>query len=125
MKWKHSLRKWRKDRNLKEPQSDINDITGNPAIVDMLEEETQELKDALLNLDEHEEIDACADHIVLAANHIEQKGYDLDLVMKEVLKEISSRVGSINLETGKWEKDRSQDPDTLYKADYSTCKIKL
>lgn len=89
----------------------------------MLLEEVYELKDAILAGDEHEIIDALADTIVLSSNHIGQMKYDLDLVMKETLKEISSRRGSINQETGKWEKDKSQDPTNLYKANYKTCKV--
>ena len=114
MRWKAGLRLWREKRNLKEPQTE--------AIVGMLREEIGELYDAIINKDEFEEINACADLIVLASNHIEQKGYDLDLIMKETVKEISSREGSIG-EDGKWHKDKNQNPDTLYKPDYSTCKI--
>jgi hypothetical protein len=43
--------------------------------------------------------------------------------MKEVVKEISSRRGSINPETKKWEKDKNQPKEELYKADFSKCKI--
>jgi len=124
MKWKDSLKHWRIARGLITPQVSINKETGNPAIVDMLTEETEELKSALSSNDEHEEIDSCADHIVLAANHIAQKGYDLDLVMKEVLKEINSRTGAINPVTGKWTKFKTTEAkDKWYKADYSTCKL--
>jgi len=124
MKWKDSLRKWRQERGLTKPQDNTNKETGNPAIVDMLLEEVDELKKAILEGDTHEIIDALADTIVLSSNHIGQLKYDLDLVMKEVFKEISSRRGSINPKTGKWEKDKSQDPKTLYKANYGTCKVK-
>jgi len=66
-------------------------------------------------------------------NQIEERGYIVDLVMKQVVKEISSRKqdpeqaalwasqgGNINGD--KWQKNKNQDPDTLYKADYSKCK---
>jgi len=124
MKWKDSLKHWRKNRGLTTPQISINQETGNPAIIDMLLEEVEELRLALLDNNEHEIIDACNDLIVLSANHVAQSGYDIDLTMKETLKEISSREGSINPTTGKWQKDKAQDPSTLYKADYSTCKLK-
>ena len=125
MKWKNNLRNWRQERGLTTPQVAINKDTGNPAIIDMLSEETTELKHALLTSNEHEEIDACADHIVLAANHIAQKGYDLDLVMKEVLKEISSRTGEVNPATGKWTKYRTPEAQAKwYKASYKKCKLK-
>ena len=124
MKWKDSLRIWREDRGLAEPQVSINKETCNPAIIDMLLEEVEELRLALLNNDEHEIIDACDDLIVLSSNHVAQSGYDLDLTMKETLKEINSRTGSINEVTGKWEKFKTPEAkEKWYKADYSTCKI--
>lgn len=125
MKWKDSLKIWREDRGLIEPQVSINKETGNPAIIDMLLEEVEELRLALLNNDEHEIIDACDDLIVLSSNHIAQSGYNLDLTMKETLKEINSRTGSINETTGKWEKFKTQEAKAKwYKANYSTCRIK-
>ena len=124
MKWKDSLKHWRNSRGLTKPQIVINKETGNPAIVDMLLEEVEELRLAILAGDEHEIVDASNDLIVLSSNNLAQYNYDVDLTMKETLKEISSREGSINSTTGKWTKDPNQDPSTLYKADYSTCKLK-
>jgi len=124
MKWKASLAQWREERGLTTPQITIA-TNGKPAIINMLQEELNELTSALVINDENEIIDALADLIVLSANHIGQMGYDLDLVMKETLKEISSRVGSINTVTGKWEKDKSPSAQAnWYTADYSTCKVK-
>ena len=117
MKWKDGLRRWRKDRGLTKPQTH--------AIVNMIAEELDELAQGIRLNDEHEVIDALADIIVLSANHIGQMGYDLDLVMKEVVKEISSRTGAVNPATGKWEKDISPEAQAKwYKANYSTCKVK-
>lgn len=125
MKWKDSLKTWRENRGLTEPQVSINKETGNPAIIDMLLEEVEELRLALLNNDEHEIIDACNDLIVLSSNHVAQSGYDLDLTMKETLKEINSRTGSINENTGKWEKFKTSEAKAKwYKANYKTCRIK-
>ena len=57
------------------------------------------------------------------ATAIEELGYDFDKCMNETLKEISSRTGSINEETGKWEKFTTEEAKaSWYKADYSTCK---
>ena len=54
---------------------------------------------------------------------IEELGYDFDKCMDETLKEISSRTGSMNEETGKWEKFTTAEAKaSWYKADYSTCK---
>jgi len=124
MKWKIGLRHFRTTRNLTEPQTD--------AIVAMLQEELNELKTAIESDDEHEIVDAAADLIVLATNHIEQMGYDIDLVMKQVTAEIKSRQQdpkqkaewAVDGPSGKWQKHKSQDPSTLYKADFSTCKVR-
>jgi hypothetical protein len=57
------------------------------------------------------------------ATAIEELGYDFDKCMHETLKEISSRTGSMNEETGKWEKFTTAEAKaSWYKADYSTCK---
>lgn len=87
-----------------------------------IEEELQELKDA--STDELE-VDAFCDMIVFASNAIKLKGYDPNIAMEETLKEISSRTGSWNPETGKWEKFKT--PEAIakwYSADYSKAKEK-
>ena len=126
MKWKIALRKWRDKRGLIKPQTN--------EIVSMLQEEVNELQSAINNNDEDEIIDALSDIIVFATNHMEQMRYDLDLVMKETIKEISSRKQDIVQakrwknnpelkEKEKWQKDKNQDPSTLYKANYSRCRF--
>jgi len=91
----------------------------------MLLEEVEELRLAILANNEHEIIDGCDDLIVLSSNHIAQSGYDVDLTMKETLKEISSREGAINPATGKWEKFKTPEAKAKwYKADYSRCKLR-
>jgi hypothetical protein len=67
-------------------------------------------------------VDSHCDKVVFAINAIEALGYDAQLCMSETIAEISSRKGSINEETGKWEKNRDQDPRTLYTANYQICK---
>ena len=67
-------------------------------------------------------------------NIVKELGFDFVKCMDECLKEISSRKqdpaqklkweaqgGSLG---EKWQKDLSQNPDTLYKADYKKCRIK-
>lgn len=57
--------------------------------------------------------------------------YNVDLAMEETIKEISSRrqdpeqahQWSINGPSGKWQKDKQQDPATLYTADYTKCRL--
>lgn len=67
-------------------------------------------------------VDDWCDLIVVAAGAIYQQGYNPELALAETVKEISSRQGSIDPTTGKWEKDRSQDPSTLYQANYNITK---
>lgn len=87
---------------------------------DMLHEELEEFEDATI---EYELVDALNDMIVLATGALFKLGYDPNLTLAETVKEITSRKGQINLETGKWVKDKNQDPFTLYKADYSNCSL--
>ena len=119
MKWKDSLSQWRKDRNITAPQG---------TFVPMIKEELQEYLDAS---SEHDQVDALADIMVFTANELALMGYDLDLVMKQVVKHISSRQQDpiqfaewhVNGPNGKWKKDPSQDPSTLYEPDYTCCKL--
>ena len=113
--WQHCLKEWRVDRNI---------VTPSGKVFDMIKEELNELEDAIYDKDEHETVDALADIIVLATNELELMGYDLDGVMIEVVKEISSRRqcpaqkevwGKWGAE-GKWQKQKNQ-TDT-YKAVY-------
>ena len=138
MKWKDSLTQWRKDRNITAPQG---------SYIGSMYEEIEEYKLALEGFykdkagailsfkskeeQEHAIIDAIADCIVLSSNELALMGYDLDLVMKQVVKHISSRQQdpaqriewSTSEPSGKWQKDKSQDPSTIYEPDYSVCKL--
>lgn len=87
--------------------------------VTSLDEEIIELQDAET---EYDQVDAFADIIVFAVGALHKLGYNPEKVLAETLKEINSRQGSIDKTTGKWEKDKNQSKDTLYKADYSQCK---
>lgn len=95
----------------------------------MIQEELQEYTEATTV---EERIDAIGDIIVLSVNEMELEGYNVDLVMKQILKEISSRRQDPDQwkqwfsdgPSGKWLKDKNQDPSTLYTADFSTCKMK-
>lgn len=85
----------------------------------MLSEELNEYK---LAPDEYETLDALCDIIVVATGAIHKLGYSPQLAINETVKEITSRKGSFNETTGKWMKDLSQDPSTLYKADYNLAR---
>lgn len=110
---------WNKARNNK----DFN-LSNEHA---MLQEELNELFDAV---HEHDAIDALCDIIVVATGAIHKLGYNPNIAMSETLKEINSRqqcpiqkdVWEKWGATGKWEKNKEQDPSTLYKANYDNAK---
>lgn len=74
------------------------------------------------------------DIIQVAAEGLLELKYQPTLVLKQIVKVISSRLqdpvqaaawASGNRQPGeKWIKDKSQDPSTLYEVDFSTCKFK-
>lgn len=109
------------------------DFNGDTA-VDKLKEELQELIDGIITNNTDEIVDALSDIIVIATGELTKLKYNPELVLKQTVKEISSRQqdpeqakawAAGNRQPGeKWNKDKSQDPSTLYTADYSTCKFK-
>lgn len=123
MKWTDGLKHWRADRNILAPQGNY---------FGMIAEELDEYTLAKDSHNEHAMIDALADIMVLTANEVALMGYELDLVMKQVVKHISSReqdpaqrrewntVGP----SGKWQKNPNQDPATLIEPDYSVCRTR-
>jgi hypothetical protein len=68
-------------------------------------------------------VDAICDLRVFGCGDLLKINYNPEKCMEETIKEISSRKGAWSPEKGKWIKDPDQDPDTLYEADYSKCKI--
>lgn len=84
----------------------------------LLEEELQEFFWATEKADK---VDALCDLVVVAVGGLYKLGYDPEKALAETVKEILSRQGTTNQRTGKWEKNHNQDPDTLYKADYTTA----
>ena len=114
-----NLQKWLAKRNIDSPMKEFESA---------IESEVDEYTEAMIESDEHEIVDACADMIVLAKNQLILKGYNPDKVLAETIKEISSRVqdpeqASRDWSHEKWAKDKNQDPDTMYKADYTDCKL--
>jgi predicted HAD superfamily Cof-like phosphohydrolase len=108
-----SIVEWNQSRNLHNYDSTTED--------NLLAEEMQELSEARAANDIHGVINAYTDMIIVITGSIHKLGYDPNKVLTETLLEISSRKGTINPTTGKWQKDTNQDPTTLYKADYSAC----
>lgn len=109
------------------------DFNGDTAVA-KLKEELQELVDAIAINNTTEIVDAISDIAVIAIGELTKLKYNPELVLKQTVKEISSRQqdpeqakawAAGNKQPGeKWKKDKSQDPSTLYTADYSTCKFK-
>lgn len=81
-------------------------------------------------ISEHEVVDAVSDIKVFSVNEVELMGYDVYKTMNETVLEISSReqdpiqkeIWEKEGASGKWNKNKKQDKDSLYKADYSKCK---
>jgi len=121
MSWVLELKKWLRDRKITKPSGKY---------VENIEEELEEYFIAKTNMDESGRIDAIADIIVFSVNELMLEGYDVNKVMSEVVKEISSRKqdpqqkARWSLEPDlankeKWQKDKSVKP---YTADFSKCK---
>ncbi len=137
------LRQWRKDRHLELQDHKVyieniyEELLEAYYTKDFIQEVKQEFKENLLQDDikvssEHEVVDSIADIIVFSINQLELMGYDANKVMNETIKEISSRKQDPvqqeiwfkwGFDGTKWQKDLSQDVNTLYKANYQGCKI--
>ncbi len=70
-------------------------------------EELQEYADAMYKNNENDAIDAIADSSVFDLTELVKMGYDIELVMDEVLKVIESRTGVWDENLGKFQKDKS------------------
>lgn len=122
MRWIDSLKVWRRTRNITTPQG---------VFVSSMAEELDEYALALQNSDEHGMVDAIADGIVISANELALMGYDVDLVMKQVVKHISARQQDPDQlvswlthgPKGKWQKWKDQPKETLVEPDYTVCKL--
>jgi hypothetical protein len=101
--------------------------------VEKLEEELQEFKDAYAEDDIDGMIDALNDLKVIASGEEVKLGYNPELCLKQTVKEISSREqcpeqtkawnAGLKEPGEKWLKNPNQDPETLYTANFSTCKL--
>lgn len=82
-------------------------------------------KCALLSYFEWGEASAFNIILINCAYLCEHYGFNFELAMLETIKEISSRTGSYNEATKKWEKDLSDEAKAKwYKADYEKARIK-
>lgn len=80
----------------------IPKVFDTEAEVKMLDEEVHEL---LLAKTDSDRVDALADLVVIAVGGMWKLGFDPEHAMNEVLKEIGSRRGSFDTESGKWIKE--------------------
>ena len=140
---KLELRNWRKQRNISKPKHRVLFANVLEELLEPLyhKDEIPAMVKEIMDLyypeehilDEYEVIDSLTDIRVFAENETENMGYDSELCMSEVIKEISSRrqcpeqeerwdIG-VKEDGEKWLKDKEQPKDTLYKADFSSCKI--
>jgi len=114
------LKLWRDERNITEP-------IGHPEFQSAIESEVDEYTVAVHQKDEYEKIDAIGDIITLCLNELALEGYSAAAIMNQIVTEISSREqdpeqASRDWSGEKWKKNKSQDPDSLYKADFKHCK---
>lgn len=136
------LRVWRSDRKLSKPNTKL-------FIENILEElleihytdkkKIDYIKNDIMEryfygnpLSEIDTIDSINDIVIFSINETETMGYDADLTLSETILEIDSRKqdpiqkemwdkwGDDNT---KWKKWSEQPKETLYKADYSRCKL--
>ena len=138
----NGLKKWRDDR----PNLKPNHRVFVQNIIEELFEDLYEKNDierikfeimekyypiGMIPFSENATIDKMADIQVFAINEVELMNYDNDLVMDETIKEISSRLqdpiqkeiwSKWGYDNTKWQKDKNQQKDTLYVANYDGCR---
>jgi phosphoribosyl-ATP pyrophosphohydrolase len=116
MKEGKRLQIWATERGLNEQISDRNGLVSN------IVEELGEWLEAWKNGDEHGKIDSLADIVVFAKVEMIKLGYSPDKVLKETIKEISSREGEWSTKDNKWRKYETIEAKAKwYKASYKNC----
>ena len=136
------LRQWRADRNI--TKADYLVFVGN-ILEELLEplydkNTIEDIKDEFMTNwingddtmpDTLDIIDAIQDIQVFCINETELMGYDNIKCNNEVFSEINSREQDPlqkiqwreSYPFGKWQKRKDQNPSTLYKANYESCKL--
>ena len=129
---------WNKERNLIKTPEDFNLVIDISFITEELLEASTSMKSeearkkalalATIIVDEktnptpEQIVDAFCDIIVFATGSIRKVGYNPEIAMEEVLKEINSRTGKII--DNKYVKDKSPEAQAKwYTADFSKAKI--
>lgn len=140
-----NLRKWRKDRNITEPNTKAYIENILEELLEIVYEDKKDIKinqEAIMDIcfnkrldsnisSKDNLIDAIQDIRVFSENETELMGYDADKTLNEVIKEVSSRKQDPDQfiewqqtkPFGKWKKWSEQPKETLYKADFSICKL--
>ena len=139
-----NLRKWRKDRNIIEPNAKAYIANILEELLEIVYEDKKEIKyyqneimdkyffeELFKNISEERILDAIQDNRVFSENETELMGYDANKTLNEVIKEVSSRKQDPDQfiewqqtkPFGKWKKDINQPKETLYKANFSICKL--
>jgi len=114
------LRKWRSDRNMKEP-------LGPKEFEASIESEIDEYTAAWRKKDIDEQVDAIADITIFCLGELMAMGYSPELVLKKTISHISERQQDpkqkeewdVKGPSGKWEKDASVKSNM---PNYSICK---
>lgn len=135
------LAKWRKERNITKPNyytycSNIIEELLEPLYEkEVIKEIQTEIVDKYFivdyNVDENKIVDTICDIKVFSINELGTMKYNGKKCVKETIKEISSRkqnpaqkeIWLKHGANGKWQKDKLQDKETLYQANYSKCKL--
>lgn len=140
-----NLRKWRKDRNITEPNAKAYIANILEELLEIVYEDKELIKtnqkaimEIFFNkrldnpmLSKENLLDAIQDIRVFSENETELMGYDADKTLNEVIKEVSSRKQDPDQfiewqqtkPFGKWKKWSEQPKETLYKANFSICKL--
>ena len=136
-----NLREWRKDRNIIEPNTKVFIENILEELLEIYYADKEMIKACkndimsdyfcLPELNEINTLDAIQDIQVFCINETELTGYDNVKCNNEVFKEINSREQDPlqkiqwreSYAFGKWQKRKDQNPLTLYKANYESCKL--
>ena len=117
------------------PTRITRELSVEQSTLEKLTDKLDQLKEAILITDNQTVIvNLLHDISLIAAEGLLELKYQPILVLKQVVKEIQSRVqdpiqaqawATGDRQPGeKWKKMANQDPSTLYEADFSTCKFK-
>lgn len=136
-----NLKEWRKTRNITNPNTHIYVASIIEELLEIFHNNKDEIKflqNEIMDLyfdkepiSELNTVDSLKDIKVFSINEVELMGYDDVKTDDEVFQEINSREQDKdqkenwlkNGAVGKWQKNTSQDKDTLYVADYSRYKL--